>query len=228
MIGILGAMAPEVASLKARLTDAVTETVAGMEFAKGMLAGKPVVVARCGIGKVCAGICVEIMRLRYGVDTVINTGVAGALEPSLSVYDIVVADRLVQWDVDTSALGDPVGYLSEIRRVEMPCSPHLVEGAEDRLRARALPFARGAVASGDKFVADVAEKQRLRRDFDAYACEMEGGAVAQAAIMNGMDFLVLRAISDTAGAGSAVEYPVFVKKAAAVMADFVADWVASL
>lgn len=228
MIGILGAMDTEVRTLIAALENKKEETIATMTFARGTLSGKDVVVCKCGIGKVCAAMCAEIMALRYGVSHIINTGVAGAIDKRLHVADTVIAQTLVQWDVDTSALGDPIGYLSQLCQIEMPCDSELVNKAKALMEEKNIPHLLGTVATGDRFVAKEEEKRFLREQFHATACEMEGGAMAQAATMNGIPFLVLRAISDTADEGASMDYPTFVEKAAAVMADFVLDFVALL
>lgn len=228
MIGILGAMDAEVRTLVAALENKKEETVASMPFATGTLAGKEVVIARCGIGKVCAAMCTQIMALHYKADCIINTGVAGATDPRLRVFDTVIAERLVQWDVDTSALGDPVGYLSQLKTVYMPCDSGMVEKAKKLMEEKKSPYLVGTVATADRFVASKADKDYISRTFGGSACEMEGGAMAQAAVMNGVPYLVLRAISDTADEGASVDYPTFVEKAAFAMADFVLSLVAVL
>ena len=228
MIGILGAMDTEVRTLVAALEHKKEETIASMPFVCGTLAGKDVVVCKCGIGKVCAAMCAEIMVLRFGVKCIINTGVAGAIDTRLRVADTVTAQSLVQWDVDTSALGDPIGYLSQLCKIEMDCDKEMVEKAQALMQQKKMPHLLGTVATADRFVAKEADKRFLREQFNACACEMEGGAMAQAATMNGVPFLVLRAISDTADEGASMDYPTFVEKAAAVMADFVRDFVALL
>ena len=113
-IGIIGAMEPEVCALIDALSDRESETVSGITFYTGNLHGKRVAIARCGIGKVFAAICAEIMILKYSPDLVINTGVGGALASGISTGDIVIASDLCQHDMDTSAIGDPVGLVSGI------------------------------------------------------------------------------------------------------------------
>lgn len=89
LIGIIGAMEVEVASLKEMMTDVTIRTKASMEFNHGYLNGKEVVVVRSGIGKVNAGICTQILVDDYGVDCVINTGIAGSLRNEINIGDIV-------------------------------------------------------------------------------------------------------------------------------------------
>ena len=106
-IGIIGAMDVEVETLRSRMEGATLETVSGMQFAQGRLAGCDAVVAVAGVGKVSAAMCAQTLILRYQPDVVINTGVAGGIGPDLKVLDVVLATAVVQHDMDTSPLGDP-------------------------------------------------------------------------------------------------------------------------
>ncbi|MBQ4070848.1 MAG: 5'-methylthioadenosine/adenosylhomocysteine nucleosidase [Clostridia bacterium] len=214
-IGIIGAMDPEVEGLIARLDNRTEEVVAGIKFHTGTIFSKPVVIARCGVGKVFASMCATAMIIRYQPILVVNTGVGGALSESLACADTVVATRLVQHDMDTSPLGDPVGLISGINRVffdtDERASNIVVEAAE----SFGIPVRRGIVATGDRFVADSETRERLRTLFGADVCEMEGGAIAQAAFVSGTPFAVVRAISDSANGSSVLDYPAFLKIAAA-------------
>ena len=228
MIGIIGAMPPEVESILSQIEERKSHQMSGTVYYTGKLQGKDVVVARCGVGKVCAAICAQTMILHFGATTLINTGVAGALHPDLSICDVVIATDLVQHDVDTSPLGDPVGLISELNRVDMPTDPGLVALAESVAQTIQQPTHLGRVASGDCFVASPEKKQYIASTFSAMACEMEGGAMAQVCMMNQIPFLVLRAISDTADNRAEMDYPAFVDKAAKKMAALVLAMVAHI
>ena len=117
MIGIIGAMEIEVESLKSKLTDVTAETVGGVDYFVGKMYGKDVVVAKCGVGKVFAAICAQTMILKYSPSLIINTGVAGSLSENLGVLDVAVASGVIQHDMDTSAIGDPVGLISGINMI---------------------------------------------------------------------------------------------------------------
>ena len=154
------------------------------------------------------------MILNYSPDFIINTGVAGGLEPGLKIGDTVLATSLVQHDMDTSPLGDPAGMISGINLVYLPAH----EGLSDFIAARAqesgITLHRGIIASGDRFVADKTEKIRIREQFGASACEMEGASVAHVCYVNNVPFAVLRSISDGGDDGAANDYPAFAKSAA--------------
>ena len=211
LLGIIGAMEIEIEGLRAQMTDTKEELVSGIRFTKGLLEGFPVVTAVCGVGKVAAALCAEAMILHYGVTALLNTGVAGGLAQGLTVGDVVLADFVVQHDMDTSALGDPVGLISGLNLVKIPADKALLDTLSAAANATGLNTLIGTVASGDLFVADPADKARIVAQFGAVACEMEGAAIGQVAYTNGVPFAVLRAISD---GGDGMEFSEFVGLAA--------------
>jgi len=214
-IGIIAAMNIEAEGILARMTDVTAETVSGVTFAAGKLHGIPCVVAVCGIGKVFAALCAQTMILRYNPRLILNSGVAGSLSDSLIIGDIAVAESLVQHDMDTSALGDPVGMISGIHIVHLPCdeeaSSHLARCAAT---LEGVSVKRGVIASGDKFMSDGGEKRRIADTFGAVACEMEGAAIGQVCYVNQVPCAVMRAISDGGDEAAALDYPTFAKMAA--------------
>ncbi len=215
-IGIIGAMADEVAGITARLDGRQTELVSGIEFNTGILYGKRVVVAKCGIGKVFAAICTEAMILKYKPKLVVNTGVGGALDKSLVPLDMVFATGLVQHDMDTSALGDPVGMVSGINKVYFHTDPIAVSVLTSAADELGIKYMMGTIASGDKFVASAKEKAGIAEAFSAICCEMEGASVAHTAFVNGTHFVVLRAISDSLEGNASMEYSSFLPRAAEI------------
>ena len=221
-------MSAEVEALKAKIENAKTEKISGAEFVSGRLAGKDVVVAQCGIGKVFAAICAEIMILKYSPSLIVNTGVGGALAEELLPCDTVVAKSLVQHDMDTSPIGDPKGLVSGINKIFFDTDPRASEillSAAEKLGLRAFP---GIVATGDRFIASVEDKSAIRSDFDASACEMEGCAIAHVAFVNATPVAVIRAISDSADGNSTMDYPTFlpiaVKNSTALTTALVSEW----
>ncbi len=211
-IGIIGAMQMEVDNLKEALSDPSEERCSGVCFVRGTLDGHEVVAAVCGIGKVFAAICAEAMILRYHVDMVINIGVAGSLTKDLGVLDIALADQVVQHDMDTSPLGDPVGLLSGINRVFLPGNEAMRSLMAECIREEGIRYLTGAVATGDQFLADEEKKALIRERFGAIAAEMEGGSIGQVCYMNEVPFAILRSISDSDG--GAMDYQTFAESAA--------------
>ena len=215
MIGIIGAMSVETDALKAMVKNAQKETLSGVEYVSGTIASHEVVVAQCGIGKVFAALCAQTMILHFGVDKVINVGVAGSLSPRVGLLDFALSDAVVEHDMDTSPLGDPVGLISGINRVFLPASDSLTEQVERVAKEMGKTCVRGVIASGDQFIADPARKEQIVKCFDAIACDMEGAAIGHVCYVNGIPFTVLRSISDNASedAGS-MEYPTLCQHAA--------------
>jgi len=214
-IGIIGAMGVEIEALAAAMEDARVEKIGRIELRSGVLCGRQVVLAKCGVGKVFAAMCAQTMILHCGVDAIINTGVAGTLCEELSIGDIAVAENVVQHDMDTSPLGDPVGLISGLDLVYMPADPALSEAVVQAVAEAGGKSLRGTIASGDVFVADPGKKAYIRETFGAIACEMEGAAIGQVCTANGIPFAVIRAISDGGNEESPMDYPTFVNMAAA-------------
>ncbi|HWR23263.1 MAG TPA: 5'-methylthioadenosine/adenosylhomocysteine nucleosidase [Feifaniaceae bacterium] len=215
MIGIIGAMQVETDNLKRALTDEKEEFVSGMAFYSGRLAGQSVVLAKSGVGKVNAAMCAQTMILKYRPAAIINTGAAGGLKQGMGIGDIVIADAVVQYDVDTSAVGDPVGFVSGVNRIEFLSESTLADGLYRA--AKALPDTgvhRGIIATGDRFIGSRAEAAAIRARFSALANDMEGGSIGQVCLINGVPFCAVRAISDSEGDDSHMEYAQFVTLAA--------------
>lgn len=215
MIGIIGAMDQEVNILKAEMTDVKIESRASMDFYVGQLQGKDVVIVKCGVGKVNAAVCTQILADRYNVEAVINTGVAGSLRAEINIGDIVVSTDTLQHDMEASGFGYEPG--------EIPLMGKKTFDADERLRRLIVKTCKevnseigvfeGRVVSGDQFVSDAEVKARLVEQFDPYCTEMEGAAIAQAAWLNHIPFVIIRAISDKADGSAQMDYAEFEAKA---------------
>ena len=214
MIGIIGAMSVEVAELKAKVTDAKTEVICGAEYVSGKLCGRDVVIAQCGVGKVFAAVCASTMILKYNVNAIINTGVAGTLVSCLNILDFAVSSAVVQHDMDTTAVGDEPGLISGINIVDIPASRRLSSLALNIALDQGSPCARGVIASGDQFISSVEKKDKIRETFGAIACEMEGASIGHVCYLAGVEFVVIRCISDSATGEAEMEYPEMVSRAA--------------
>lgn len=214
MIGIIGAMKPEIDGIKAIIENKKTEVISGVEYVCGKIGNTEVVAAQSGIGKVFAAICAQTMILKYKPEAIINVGVGGTLSDKLGVSDIAIATSVVQHDMDTSPLGDPVGLLSGINIVNIPCSKKLSEELLNCVRELNINCETGVIASGDQFIASTEQKDRIKENFSAIACEMEGGSIGHVCYVNGVDFCVVRAISDGANDGAVMDYPSFMELAA--------------
>jgi len=224
MLGIIGAMDIEVSRLLEAMEVSETREMAGITFNKGVLNGCEAVVARSGVGKVCAAVCAQLMITCFGVDSIVNTGVAGGIMNDLHQCDLVVADAFVQHDIDTTALGDPLGLVSELGVVEMVCS-HRLSNILSEISSDAR---RGQIATGDQFIADHDRAKEIAINFGAAACDMEGGAIAQVCKMNKVRFAAVRCISDNADGSAGMDYASFAVKAAERCAGLVIEFAGRL
>lgn len=215
MVGLIGAMTVEVENLTAHMTDK-TETVIGMDtFISGKLFGQDAVLAVCGPGKINAALCAQSMIAHFHPRWVLNLGVAGAGEEGVSIGDMVVAECAVQHDCDTSPLGDPVGLVSKLNLVQLPCDKNLHDALMTAASAvEGMQVHSGVIATGDQFIHSGEKRKAIHDLFQCKAVEMEGGAVAHACYVHGVPCGVLRSISDQADGQSDMDYPTFVKLAA--------------
>ena len=202
MIGLIGAMQLEIEQLEKQIADR-RETRIGLDaFVSGTLFGREAVLAVCGPGKVNAALCAQSMILHFHPEWILNLGVAGSGEA-------------VQHDMDTSPIGDPVGFISKVGLVELPCDAALRRAL--RIAAAAGPEAKvheGIIATGDQFINKPEVRSRIHARFGAKAVEMEGAAVAHACFVQGVPCGVLRSISDNANGGGEMDYAAFAQMAA--------------
>ena len=229
-IGIIGAMELEVETLKAHMTTTNITTKANMEFHEGTLNGTPVVIVRSGVGKVNAALCVQILADLFQVTAIINTGVAGSLNAALDIGDILISKDALHHDVDATIFGYKPGEVPQLGCREFLADEHLIEVAASTCQEvnPDIHVHTGRVVSGDQFVASSEVKDELIREFAGSCTEMEGAAIAQAAYLNHVPFVVLRAISDKADNSATMDYPTFEKAAARHCANLVKEMVKAL
>lgn len=207
MIGIIGAMAPELALLGAALEGAGERTAIGMTFRTGRLEGKDVVLLQSGIGKVNAAIGAALLIELFHPRAILNTGSAGGLLADQTFGDTVVSSAVVHHDVDVTAFGYAPGQLPGLP-ARFPSDPALVDLANRCLKG--VPHTIGVIGSGDVFVHDTLVLARIQAKFpDLCAVEMEAAAIAQVCYLTQTPFIVVRALSDIAGKESPVAFAEF-------------------
>lgn len=209
MIAIIGAMPEEINAIKEIMTKKVTEVFSKINFTKGIINDTECVVALSGVGKVNAAVCTQAAIMKYSPNIIINTGVAGALKESVKIGDIVLADFVMQHDIDTTAIGDVRALISSLNIVKIPCDNFTNKKITDLAKELNIPIHVGTVASGDQFICSKEKLLNIRDEFNAAACEMEAGSIGQVCYMNGVPFVVLKIISDNASEGSHSEYGKF-------------------
>lgn len=211
-LGIIGAMTVEVETLKAQLENMSVATYAGMEFCEGCLGGLSVVIVQCGVGKVNAAMCVQVLCDRFAVTHIVNTGVAGSLDAALDIGDFVISNDAMYHDFDVHVLNDgyPVGQVPGMAVHAYPADAELIRLAgEAAENVHSGHWRVGRIASGDQFVCDSKVKEAIVANTGAICTEMEGTAIAHAAWRNQIPFVVIRAISDKADNSAEMDYPTF-------------------
>ena len=209
-LGIIGAMAVEVELLKEKMENLTVTHHAGMEFFDGKLEGLDAVVVQCGVGKVNAAMCAQILCSVFGVTHLVNTGIAGSLCAELDIGDLVVSRDAMYHDFDCVHFGYEMGRVPGMDVVAFPADETMIGYACAAAEAINPGHVRvGRVASGDLFVAEKTAKNRIIEKTGAFCTEMEGAAIAQTAYRNKVPFVILRAISDKADDSAEMDYPTF-------------------
>ncbi len=216
MIGIITATKEEYEALGKSLENgSVCLEACGMTFLKGNLDGHEAVGVQAGIGKVNAAVCTQFLIERFHPDVIINVGVAGALNETLHVGDVVISNAVAQHDFDTSFFGDAPGFISGPDQIYFQADQTLIQAAQRAAGELGIAAHCGRIVTGDQFIADPEKKKWLVRQFAGDCTEMEGGAVAQTCTLNEVPFVIIRAISDGASDEAPMQYEEFVRFAAA-------------
>ena len=214
-LGIIGAMTIEVETLVEKMENVRESTRAWSTYYEGTLEGQDVVVVQCGVGKVNAAMCAQILCDLYGVTHLVNTGIAGSLCAELDIGDLVVSKDAMYHDFDCVNFGYPMGKVPGMDVIAFPADEAMIGYASAAAETVHPGHVRlGRVASGDVFVADKAVKNRIIENTQALCTEMEGASIAQTAYRNGIPFVILRAISDKADDSAEMDYPTFERIAA--------------
>lgn len=211
-LGIIGAMQVEVETLLGEMTDRKTTQKAGSTFYEGTLSGLPVVVVQCGVGKVNAALCVQILCDCFQVTHIVNTGVAGSLCAEQDIGDLVISRDAMYHDFDCHVINEnyKVGQVPGFDTVAFPADETLISYAFAAAETVNPGHTRiGRVASGDQFVCRKEQKDAIISLTGALCTEMEGAGVAQTAYRNGVPYVIIRAISDKADDTAEMDYPTF-------------------
>ncbi len=215
-IGIIGAMDEEVDVLKGEMEVIEVRSIANMDFYIGKIAEREIVLVRCGIGKVNAAICTQILISELGANSVINTGVAGAINDDLDVLDIVISEDVLHHDFDVTGFGHKLGEIPRMEKSIFPSDKGLVDSALSASKKvlKENKSIKGRIVSGDIFVSDQKIKQSLLENFNADCTEMEGAAIGHTCYVNGVPFVIIRAMSDKADGSAHNNFNEFVQEAA--------------
>ena len=226
MIGIIGAMESEVDSIFANMTSKEKININNLTFYKGLLFNKDVVVVKCGIGKVNAALCTQLLILTFKVDKIINTGIAGATGKGLTIYDFVVSSQAVYHDFDTSFFGYKLGQvpgMEETFKADEDLQKLALQAFEKSELAKNHKIQNGLIASGDQFIAGGERKSFIINNFHPLCVEMEGCAIAHTCFANNIPFVIIRCMSDCADDSAVETYEE--SKASKASSEFLLDFI---
>lgn len=214
MLGIIGAMDIEINNIEAKITNPVSTAYAGAKFTCGYINDVMVCTAVCAPGKVNAALCTQAMIDKFHADEIINIGVGCSLSADVVIKNIVIADAVVQYDIDITALGEPRGFINGLNTIQVQTDQDISESLARIAITSGEKIHRGIIASGDTFIADEKLKKMITNHFGAICGEMEGGAIGHVCKANKVPFAVLRSISDGGDENAQLDYPTFKKIAA--------------
>lgn len=216
LIGIIGAMEEEVLTLKDKMEIQEVRSVASLEFFIGTLNKKKVVVVQAGIGKVNAAVCTQILIDVFYVNTILNTGVAGAVSAKLEIGDVVISSDAIQHDFDVSSFGYKIGEIPRMKTSVFKADDHLIKIAEEasNVLSSNIGVYTERIVTSDQFIADPKRKKEIVRDFNGFCTEMEGAAIAHVCYLNKVPFVIIRSISDKSDGSAKTNFEEFTKMAA--------------
>jgi len=213
MIGIIGAMQSEIENLKSFIKDSESQIISSIEFTSGKLAGVDCVLAVSGVGKVNSAVCTQTMIMKFNPHIIINIGVAGGIDDKINICDIVIADYVMQHDMDTSELGDEKGLISGINLIKFPCDKELINKVHIAADKENLVNHIGTIMSGDQFITNRDKLIDLKNKFNGIACDMESGSIGHVCYLNKINFIAIRSISDNVNSESKMDYSKFLELA---------------
>jgi adenosylhomocysteine nucleosidase len=239
--GIIGAMEPEVAILKAKLVNSTTSVFGGYNFYQGELDGSDVVIVQSGIGKVAAALATAMLIDKFQVDYVVNTGSAGGFDPELKVGDIVVSSEVRYHDVNLTVFGYEIGQLPANPAAYIPHAT-LVSAAKEGIAQLSVSSDNnsgntldkvqaitGLITTGDTFMAAEEDIAKARANFPMMAAvEMEGAAIAQTCLQFNTPFVIIRSLSDIAGKESPQTFEQYLETASVNSSQLVLNMLSQL
>lgn len=219
-IGIIGAMPSELADIRKTLQNSEVKRVSGFDFYINEVSGKTIVNACCGIAKVNAALCTQVLIDNFKADAIINAGIAGGMDSSVKVCDMVVSTEVLPHDLDLHFLKDYPPYCAVFKADE-----NLIDTAVSVCEKQGVKSFKGRIVSGEAFISDNAVKNDIKERLDPYAVDMESAAVGHCAFLNDVPYVSVRCISDNADDEGAMSFDEFEKIAAKKVADVVLEMI---
>lgn len=217
-IGIIGAMPSELADIRKHFGDSEIKHISGFDFYINEVSGKKILNVCCGIAKVNAAVCTQVLIDNFKVDAIINAGIAGGMDNSVKVCDMVISNEVLPHDLDLHFLKDYPPYCAVFK-----ADKYLIDTAVKICEKQGIKSFVGRIVSGEAFISDSNIKNGIKERFDPYAVDMESTAVGHCAFLNGVPFVSVRCISDNADDEGAMSFDEFEKIAAKIVADVVLE-----
>lgn len=215
MYGIISAMQEEMQEIKKIMQDIENLKIYELNFFKGTINDKDVVLVEAGVGKVNAARVTQILIDNFNIQGIINVGSAGSCNDELEIGDIVIGKKLVQHDFDITAFGHEKGFISNVGQY-VESDDRLISQIEEvikNIKDKDFNIKIGTIASGDIFCTEPKMKEKIRNKFSAECIEMEGAAIAQVCKLDQIPFLVIRSISDKPNGQNEITFDKFLEKA---------------
>lgn len=223
IIAIIGAMPSELTDIRKMLGEPEIKKISGFDFYINNYKGKRIINVCCGIAKVNAAVCTQVLIDNFGPDAVINAGIAGGMNVKVKVCDIVVSDEVLPHDLDLHFLNDYPPYCGIFKADEQ-----LVNAAVETCSRFGINCFRGRIVSGEAFISSNEVKSDILSRLDPYAVDMESAAVGHCCYLNEMPFVSVRCISDNADDDGAMSFDEFEKIAAKRVAEIVLEMCSQL
>ena len=220
VVGVMGAMPEEIEPILKHLENVQKHEIANNIYYTALYGSIDLVIAYSKIGKVFSALTAATMIEKFGVQKMLFSGVAGAVNPELKIGDLIAATKLCQHDLDITAFGHPYGFVPE-GKVFVEANPRLLEIASNVARKLGVKLKQGVIATGDQFVASSERKSWIEKTFNADALEMEGASVAVVCDALNVPFFILRAISDAADMDAGFDFDTFLQSSALKSAEFI-------
>lgn len=224
--GIIAAMQEEMYEIEKIMGEKENIKIHELNFIKGKINDKTVVLVEAGVGKVNAARTTQILIDKFEVNSIINVGSAGSANDKLDIGDIVIGKKVVQHDFDITAFGHPKGYISNVGAF-LESDEKLIERMQQtilKINDKNFNILVGTIASGDIFCTDINMKDKIRKKFNADAIEMEGAAIAQVCKLDSIPFIIIRGISDKPNGKNEITFDQFLKQASKRCAEIIKEF----
>lgn len=217
-IGIVVAMDEEKAEIEKLISNKEIKKTNNLKFIIGKIKDKNIVLIQCGVGKVNAARTTQKLIDKFNITTIINVGVAGAINSNLKIGDVIIAKKVIQHDFDITAFGHNKGYITDVGE-GIESDKNLLEKVKEISQENSYKTKIGIIATGDIFCTDIKMKEKINNKFNADVVDMECGAIAQVSFLENIPFLAIRSVSDIPNGDNAKTFDENLKTASKIASE---------